>query len=131
MNLFLQTAAGVLLAVILSLVLSRQSKDWALGLTIAACCMVLATAMRYLEPVITFVQTLQSQAGLDSQSFEILLKAVGIGLIGEVAGLICQDSGNAALGKGLQILTTVAVVCLSLPLMESLLGLVQKILGEL
>ena len=59
-----------------------------------------------------------------------MLKAVGIGVISEIAVLICQDSGNAALGKGLQLLATIVVLWLALPLMQGLLELVQKILGD-
>jgi hypothetical protein len=52
-------------------------------------------------------------------------------LIGELAGLICSDAGNAALAKSIQILTTAVILWLSIPLFESLLDLVQAILGEL
>ena len=128
---FLQAAAGVLLAVILGLVLAKQGKDWALVLTAAVCCMVLAVGAGYLQPVLDFLRELQNLSGLDPQLLTVVLKAVGIGLVAEIASLICQDAGNAALGKGIQILASMAVLWLSLPLMRSLLELVQTILGEL
>ena len=131
MSQYLQTAAGVLIAVILVLILGKQSKDWALMLTVAVCCMVLSVAAGYLEPVLSFADRLTGQAGLDKQMLGILFKAVGIGIIGEITALICQDSGNAALGKGLQLLASIVVVWISLPMMEALLELVQQILGEL
>lgn len=127
----LQASAAVLLAVVLGLVLAKQGKDWALLLTAAVSCMVLAVAASYLQPVLDFVRELQSLSGLDGQLLTVVLKAVGIGLVAEIAALICQDAGNAALGKGVQILASVAVLWLSLPLMRALLELVQTILGEL
>ena len=127
----LQASAAVLLAVVLGLVLAKQGKDWALLLTAAVSCMVLAVAASYLQPVLDFVRELQSLSGLDGQLLTVVLKAVGIGLVAEIAALICQDAGNAALGKGVQILASVAVLWLSLPLMRELLELVQTILGEL
>ena len=128
---FLQAFAAVLLAVILGLVLAKQSKDWAVLLTTGVSCMVLAVGAVYLQPVLDFVRELQILSGLDPQMLTVVLKAVGIGLISEIAALICLDAGNAALGKGIQILASLTVLWLSLPLMRALLELVQKILGEL
>jgi stage III sporulation protein AD len=68
---------------------------------------------------------------LNTDLLAVILKTVGIGLIGELAGLICSDAGNAALAKSIQILTTAVILWLSIPLFESLLDLVQAILGEL
>ena len=54
---------------------------------------------------------------------------MGISLLGEICVLFCNDSGNTALGKGVQMLETAAILWLSMPLMEALITLVQKILG--
>ncbi len=131
MDRFYQVTAGVLLAVVLGMTLSKSSKDMALVLTMAVCCMVLAAAVVYLEPVLDFVRELQALGQLDSTMSGVLLKAVGIGLVAEIAVLICNDSGNGALGKALQILATVVILGLSLPLMKTLLELIQRIMGEL
>lgn len=127
---FFQVAAGVLLTVILGIVVGKQNKDMTILITVAACCMVLTVAAIYLQPVMDFIRKLQEVGKLDEDILQILLKAVGIGLIAELANLICADSGNAALGKAIQILATAVVLWLSLPLMNSLIDLVQKIMGE-
>ena len=130
MELFWQGAAAVLLTVILGLALGSQKKETGILLTIAACCMVASIALSYLKPVIDFVQQLQDMGKLDREMLGILLKAVGIGLIGELASLICSDAGNGALGKTLQLLTSAVILWLSLPLLTGLLELIQEILGE-
>ena len=131
MDRFFQIAAGVLVAVVLCLVLSKQAKDMTVVLTVAVCCLVLLAAAAYLQPVLAFVDRLQELGQLDSKMSQILLKSVGLGLVTEIAVLICNDSGYAALGKTLQIAATMAVLWLSLPLMESLLEMIQRIMGEL
>jgi stage III sporulation protein AD len=68
---------------------------------------------------------------LNLELLAVILKTVGIGMVGELAGLVCSDAGNAALAKTIQILTTAMILWLSIPLFESLLDLVQTILGEL
>lgn len=129
MERFYQAAAGVLIAVIIGLVLSKQGKDWTIILTALVSCMVLAVAAAYLEPILDFARQLQTLSNLDGDMLAVILKAVGIGLIAEIAALICQDAGNAALGKGIQILASIVILWLALPLMQGLLELVQKIMG--
>ena len=131
MGRFWQLIAGVLLAVILGLVVAKHSKDISLALISAVCVMVLLGMIPYLEPVLDFIRQLQEVGQLDGTMTGILLKAVGVGMVTEVAVLICNDSGNASLGKALQILSTVVVLWLSLPLMRSLVETIQKIMGEL
>lgn len=130
MEVFLQATAGVLIAVILGITLNKQSKDLSLLLTVLVCCLILTVVIAYLNPVMEFIGQVRLLGNLNGESFRILLKAVGIGIISEIAIQICQDSGNAALGKGLQLLASVVVLWLSLPLMQELLELVQKILGD-
>ena len=129
MDRFYQATAAVLLAVIFGLILSRQSKDWSMIISVIVSCMVLAIAAYYLEPVLDFVRELQSVADLDTDMLSAILKAAGIALVAEIAALICQDAGNAALGKGILMLAGFVVLWLSLPLMRGLLELVRSILG--
>lgn len=127
---FWQGAAAVLLAVVLVLALGKQGKEAGLLLTLAVCCMLGVLALSYLEPVVALVHRLQDMTGLDSEMLQILLKAVGIGIIGEIVGLICTDAGNAALGKALQLLSAAVILWLSIPLINALLELLQEMLGE-
>ena len=48
-----------------------------------------------------------------------------------MGSLICSDAGNSALGKTLQILGAVAVLWLSIPLINSLIALLEQILGDI
>lgn len=128
---YIQAAAAVMLAVVLGLSVGKQNKENGILLTVAVCCMVCGTALGYLKPVLGFLRQLQQQTGLDSEMMKILMKALGIGLVGEIAALICTDAGNGTLGKVLQLLSTAVILWLSLPLLQSLMELVTNILGGL
>ena len=130
MDQFIRISAGVLVSVLLTVMLNKQGKDMALLLTAAVCCMVIAVVVTYLEPVLDFINELQSVGKLNSDMVRILLKAVGISLVAEIAALICADCGNAALGKAVQILAIAAVLWLSLPLLQGLMDMIQKMLGD-
>lgn len=131
MDLYFKVVAGVSVAIILSLALAKKTQDISVLISIAVCCMVMGAAVYFLTPLVDLIKQLQLIGNLDSGAFSILLKAVGIGLIGEISSLICADSGNTALGKALQILSVIVILWLSLPLMTALLETVQNMLGEL
>lgn len=128
MDIFLKATAGVLIALILTLILSKQGKDFSLLLTILVCTAVSAAAISYLTPVVNFFDRLQRLGKLDPDIVKILLRAVGIGLLAEITGLICSDSGNAALGKTLQFLGGAVVLWMSVPLFTNIIDLIEEIL---
>lgn len=131
MGYFWKATAAVLVALVLGLALEKQGKDFSVLLTMAACCMAALTAFTYLEPVLDFLWELEAMADLQGDMLGILLKAVGIGLVAELAAVVCADGGNASLGKQLQMLGSAVILYLSLPVFRSLLSLIQDILGEL
>ncbi len=127
----IKACAGVLVSIVIGVVLTKQGKDISLLMTAAVCCMLLTLAADYLDPVISFVFRLKNMANLDGELVSVLLKAVGIGFLGEITGLICNDAGNTAAGKGIRLLTVCAILYLSLPLFETLLSLTEEILSYL
>lgn len=131
MTTFIKASAGIILALILEKILQKQGKDMSLLLSIVVCTMVAAAAISFLQPVLSFFSRLQIIGNLNSSLLNILLKAVGVGILSEVLSLICTDAGNAALGKTLQLLANSVVLYLSIPLLEELLKLMDTILGAI
>lgn len=129
MALYWKAAGGVLLAVVMILVLRRQ--EMGLLLCVCVCAMTAMAAVEYLDPVLELLDSLQAAGSMDTQMVAILLKAVGIGLVTEIACTVCADSGNASLGKTLQLLGTAVVLWMAVPLFQALLEMTGDILGEL
>lgn len=130
MDRFWQAAAGGLVAVVLWLILSRQGRDFALLLSLLACCMVLTAMGMYLEPVLDLGKRLERLGNLQPEWISIMLKSMGIGLIVELTSLICADAGNASVGKAIQFLGTSVILWLSIPLINGLLDLITQVLGD-
>lgn len=128
MEVYFKTIGGALIALILCMTLSGTEKNYAILLGILTCCMILGVVMVFLEPIITFLMSLEAMISLDLELLEILLKAVGIGMIGELAAMICTDCGNNAIGKSLQLLTTLLILWLSMPLLQTLIDIIRQIL---
>lgn len=124
----LKAAAGALITAMLGIILQKQGKEYAIVLAVAVCSMGACLALTYIKPVISFLEELRTIANLDGDILKILLKAVGIGLVGEIAGSICVDSGNASLAKMLQLLSAAVILWLSLPILQQVMDLIEEVL---
>ena len=131
MTSFLQVTGGVLVAVVLGLTLSKHSKDFSVTLILMVSCMVLAVMLSYLEPVMDFIRELVSLSEFQNDLLTPVIKATAIGVVAEIANMICADSGNAALGKSIQFFAVAVILWLSLPLLRLLVELLQRMLGNI
>lgn len=123
--------ALIVLTVVLVLVIRKHSGEIAMLLGLCGCCVVFAVAIGFLTPVVSFVRRLQQLTMLDNEMLQILLKVTGVSFTSEIAATVCADAGNTALAKSLQMLSTVVILYLSLPMLQALLDLVEQILGAL
>lgn len=130
MDIFVKASALALIVSVLYQMVSGRNKEIGVLLVVLGCAIVLFMAISYIEPVFAFIQKLQALGNLNMELLEILLKAVGIGLLAEICVLVCNDMGNASMGKALQILAAAVILWLSLPMLSSLLDLIGEILGE-
>lgn len=128
---FLQATAGVLIAMILCLTLGKEGQDFSAMLTIGVSCMVMLLGASYFQPVLTFLDRLETLGNLDSRFLTCLMKVTGIGMISQIASTVCRDAGRSALGSALQMMACAVVLWLSLPVFSGVLELVQEILGGL
>ena len=129
MNVFWKTAAGILTAVILWLNLNKSNRDTSVLMSLAACAMAIIASAAFLQPVVSFVKKLQDVGKLDADLVSVVLKVVGVGIVTEIAVLICKDAGNESMGKTLQFVSASAILWMSIPVFEKLLALLDKILG--
>ena len=128
---FWKAVGFILISVILGLTIEKSQKDYAAVLSMAVCTIAATVIFLYLEPVLQLLQELESLILHGSEIPGILIKALGIALVAEVAAMICCDSGNSTLGKTLQMLGTTAVLCMSIPIFQLLLTTVRDILGTI
>ena len=131
MDIFWKVTVGIMISVILSLTIWRNSSGISILLTIAVCAMSVSVGLSCLRPVILFIDSVLQIGNLNGAQFGILLKIVGIGLISQIAILICTDAGNQTLGKALQIVSSAVMLSISMPLLEQILQFIEAVLGEI
>ena len=127
---YLRFAAAALSGLLLVLVVGRQSRDLGMLLSLAVCVLLALGAMEFLEPVMELLDELKRLGELDGGAVGILLRCAGIGMISELAGLLCADAGEGAMGKALQICANAAILWLSLPLLRQVLTMIGEVLAK-
>ena len=131
MSTILKAISICLVTVVLWITLSSYNKNAALLLSLCACCGILIPAYEYISPVMQYFKELQQNFGWDDSALQTVFRAAGIGILSELAALICTDAGNASIAKAIRILSTACIMWLSLPMFRTLMELVEGIMGDL
>lgn len=128
---FWKSISLVLVATILGLALGKTEKELSMLLTIAVFSITAVIALRYLKPVLDLLWQLNDLAQLNHDVLKILLKAVGVALVAELSALVCSDAGNHSMSKMIQLLGSTVISFLSIPIIQSLISLIQDLLFTL
>ena len=131
MDILLKGSAFALTVIVLYQMLSGRNKEIGTLLVVVGSSVILVMAIMYMSPIFQFFEMLQTIGNLNHEVLSILFKSVAIGFLTEISVLVCNDMGNTSVGKTLQILSTVLILRLALPLLNSLLDLISGIMGEL
>jgi uncharacterized membrane protein (GlpM family) len=99
MDIFWKAIGGSLVALVIGLVLKKRNADISAVFDLLVCCMILGVALGFLSPLLDFFRQLAQIGGLDSDNLEILMKATALGIVSQIAAMLCADAGNSALGK--------------------------------
>ena len=131
MDILLKGSAFALTVIVLYQMLSGRNKEIGTLLVVVGSSVILVMSIMYMSPIFQFFEMLQTTGNLNHELLSILFKSVAIGFLTEISVLVCNDIGNTSVGKTLQILSTVLILRLALPLLNSLLDLISGIMGEL
>ena len=129
MELYWKVIGIVLIALILGLNIEKQEQDLSVLLTLSVCCLGAVAIVSLLEPVIDFLRELAELSFIQEDILRCLLKCTGIAIVSEATAMICQNGGNGALGRLVQMMGSTIILYLSIPAMKALLRILQEILG--
>ena len=111
-----------------ALVLKGTKPELALAVTIAGSIILLLFAFEILRGSLSLFQKIADTTGIDSSLVKILLKMIGIGYLVEFSSGILNDFGQNALGDKLVFCGKIIILVLAVPIIESLLSLIVKLL---
>lgn len=130
MDYFWKAAALTIVTILLGLTLEKQAKDYSVLLSIAACILIGGISLHYLDDILDLFRELERVGNISHDVLIVIVKAVAVGFVTEIASAVCSDAGNNALGKTLQMAGNAAILYLSIPIFQSMVALIQEILGN-
>ena len=111
-------------ASLLGLVVRREREEQASLLGLAAAVMIFAAAVGSLGDTEAVLRRAMERAALRPALMLPVLKSLGVALLGRLSAQLCRDAGQAAAAAAVELASTCAVLCVSLPLLQSLIELV-------
>lgn len=77
--------------------------------------------------VIEFINTLAEKAGIEKQYINIILKCIGVCLLGDFASGLCRDCGENTLASNSELVCKCSILVIALPMYIDIFNLILKL----
>jgi stage III sporulation protein AD len=116
-----------LLCTVAIAVLKLTGRDGGLPLQWTGIVMLSGAGIALLEPVLAFAGTLAAASGV-SETAALLLRALGVTLLTQLCADLCRQSGEGALGSGVEMAGKAELMLLCLPYLQRLVDTAKELL---
>lgn len=116
-----------LCAVLFAALVQKTNKEYALIISLGTAAVLLLFLLERAGPVLQQVEDLAASGPLEGEAVGLMLRAVGITVVGQVVARLCKDAGESALAYTVELAARAAVLAAALPA----LGRLLKYLGEI
>ena len=116
-----------LCAVLFAALVQKTNKEYALLISLGTAAVLLLFLLERAGPVLQQVEDLAASGPLEGEAVGLMLRAVGITVVGQVEARLCKDAGESALAYTVELAARAAVLAAALPA----LGRLLKYLGEI
>lgn len=116
-----------IIGVALAVLMKQYKPEYALAVSLIVGVVLFAVSLEGLTPVLDQLNALLNQTKMPREYIEILIKALGICFITQIACDTCKDAGQSAIASKLEIAGKLAILALSLPLFSELLSIVTTL----
>ena len=134
MTLMLRVVGIALASLIALLVLRNTSGGFAVLVRASATILLFGIVIVELSSGISSIRELVSEF-IDADSFvgkslSVMIKALGIALIGRICSDVCRDCGESGLAQGIEATAGVIIFSLSLPILSGILEFAADVLSR-
>lgn len=116
------------ISTVLIIILRQYKIELAILLSMAVGIMIFLQLIGPIQSVFAVLEELTQQANLELRYMDTLLKIVGIAYITEFGAQICQDAGEGAIAKKIELAGKIAIMLLAVPLVLTILETVLTLL---
>lgn len=123
-----QLVGIAIITAVAALLLKGTKPELSFAVTVAGSIILLLFAFEIFKGSFTIFQKITDATGIESSIVKILLKMVGIGYLVEFSAGILNDFGQNGLGDKLVFCGKIIVLVLAVPILESVLDLIVRLL---
>lgn len=115
-------------ATILGIHFKAIKGEYAAYISVVAGIVVFTCLISKVDGIVESIKHISSYLTTNSGYISLMIKVVGITYIGDFSSNICKDAGYVALGNQIEIFAKITIMALSLPVIETLIDCVNKML---
>lgn len=119
-----------LVAAVLSIILKQYKPEFGIYISLMAGVLILVAVIAVVRPVLDTVNQLTETVGMNGIYGEVLIKALAICYITQLATDTCKDSGENAIAGKIEMAGKIAIIIISLPLFKSLAQLITNLINS-
>ncbi|MBR5156027.1 MAG: stage III sporulation protein AD [Clostridia bacterium] len=117
-----------LAAAVLAVFIKNWKPELAMQVSLIATVIIFASFLPYLKTLIDMLRDISTQAGIEARYISIVLKVIGIAYVAQFASELCQDAGESAIASKIEVAGKVIIMTISMPVIYSLLEVVNEII---
>ena len=111
-----------------AIVLKSSKPELSFAVTVTGVIIILIFVADMLQNTVNIISSIAGMTGIENGLIKILLKIVGIGYLAEFSAGLLNDFGSNAVADKVTLAGKLTILILSLPVIESVLGLIRGFL---
>lgn len=119
----IKIVAIAIVCALLCAVLKQYKPEYAIVVQLAASVIILLLVASAMGDLINAIRELIDGSGIDTGYLTLLLKALGVAILTQLAADACRDSGETALSNKVELAGKVTILLLCLPLVKAMIQL--------
>lgn len=124
----LKIVAISIVLTILCLVVKQYKPEYAVIMQIASFCTIAFLLILSLDELIQMIKDIADISEVDIAFLTLLIKALGVAIITQVAMQICNDSNNKTLAFGVELSGKIAILSMCIPMIKAVAQIAIKII---
>lgn len=124
----LQIAGIAISGVLLVSIIKNFKPELAIYVVLATVLVIFLLALEQLTSVFQFLKTVYDQMTYGKEFFPIIIKVLVVAYLADFTAQLCKDAGEGSIGSKVELAGKIVIFYLSLPILMSILNLINSIL---
>ena len=127
MEIVRRAAACAVVGSLLALLLKKYTPELSVLSAAATGGLILWSSITVCSRIVEALRKIAERSGVEAVYLSPVLKCVGIGVVTHMASQLCRDAQQGSVGAAVEFCGVLCALYVTLPLIESLLSVVEKL----